>query len=110
MSHAAKRVYAKDMTSNEKFTDDLIHQLVRTAVDLRREAGFVKGIAEIPSETTILGTILARYFKNSGRKIAETAYAALDAAGLTVDALAFSDCGAGATQSRMTYGQLGMTT
>lgn len=69
----------------------MVNQLVRTAVDLKRETSFVKGIAEIASETQILGIILAQYFKNSGRKIAETAYAAFDKAGLTVEALAFSE-------------------
>ncbi len=79
------------MASNEKFSDDLVNQLVRTAIDLKRETTFVKGIAEIASETQILGAILAEFLKKSGRKIAETAYAALDAAGLTVEALAFSE-------------------
>ncbi|SRR5579875_543144 len=79
------------MTSSEKFSDDLVNQLVKTAVDLKRETGFVKGVAEIASETQILGTILAKYLQKSGRKIAETAYAAFDAAELTVEALAFAE-------------------
>ena len=89
--HLLPNRYEKRMTPNEKFTDELIHQLVRTAVDLNRETTYVKGIAEIASETEILGSILAGYFKKSGRKIAETAYAALDEAGLALEALAFAE-------------------
>lgn len=79
------------MTSKEEFTDDLINQLVRTAVDLKRETGFEVGAVTVDSETAILGSILAGYFKNSGRKLAETTYAAFDKAGFTVEALAFSE-------------------
>ncbi|MDE1862726.1 MAG: hypothetical protein KGI33_07430 [Thaumarchaeota archaeon] len=79
------------MTSKEEFTDDLIAQLVRTAIDLRRETGFEEGAAVVSSETVILGSILAMYFKKCGRRIAETSYAALDSADLTVEALAFSE-------------------
>ena len=79
------------MTPNEKFSDDLVHHLVHAAIVLKRESAFTSGAAEIGSNSEILGTILATYFENSGRKIAETAYAALDAAGLTVEALAFSE-------------------
>ena len=79
------------MTSKEEFTDDLINQLVRTAIDLKREACFVEGAAEVSSETVILGSVLAVYLKSPGRRSAETVYAALDMAGLTVEALAFSE-------------------
>lgn len=79
------------VASSEKFSNDLINQLVRTAIDLKRQTSFVEGIADIASETEILGSILACYLENSGRKVAETAYAALEEAGLTVEALAFSE-------------------
>ncbi|MDE1862248.1 MAG: hypothetical protein KGI33_04980 [Thaumarchaeota archaeon] len=75
----------------EEFADDLISQLVRTAIDLKREACFEEGAAEVASETLILGSILAMYLKKCGRKIAETSYAVLDSAGLTVESLAFSE-------------------
>lgn len=78
------------MASNKKFTDDLIHQLVRTAIVLKLENTFTPAVAEVLSESEILGSILAQYYKKSGRKIAEIAYAAFDKAGLTVEALAFS--------------------
>lgn len=81
----------KQGVDDEKFSDNLINQLVRTAIDLKRETTFVEGAAEVASETAILGSILARYLKKSGRKIAETAYWAFDAAELTVEALAFSE-------------------
>ena len=79
------------MSTKDEFTDDLIAKLIRTAIDLRREASFEEGAAQVASETGILGSILAMYFKKCGRKIAETSYAALDASGLTVEALAFSE-------------------
>lgn len=79
------------MSSSEKFSNDLVNQLVRTAIDLKRETSFVEGFSDIASEPEILGSILAGYFKNSGRKIAETAYAALEEAGMTPEALAFSE-------------------
>lgn len=79
------------MAPDEKFSDELVHQLVRTAIDLKRQASFVPESAEIASETEVLGRVLARYLKKSGRKIAETAYAALDEAGLAVEALAVSE-------------------
>lgn len=79
------------MASNEKFTDELVRQLVRTAIVLKLESTFTPAAAEVVAESEILGSIIAQYFKNAGRKIAEMAYAAFDAAGLTVEALAFSE-------------------
>ncbi|MDE1763894.1 MAG: hypothetical protein KGH88_06585 [Thaumarchaeota archaeon] len=79
------------MTPDEKLADQIVSMLVRTAIDLKRETSFVPEAAEIASESEILGQILVQYFKMSGRKIAETAYAALDEAGLAVEALAFSE-------------------
>lgn len=79
------------MPSNEQFTDDLIRQLVRTTIVLKLESSFTPAAAEVVAESEILGSVIAKYFKNAGRKIAETAYAAFDAAGLTVEALAFAE-------------------
>lgn len=79
------------MSSNEKLADQIISHLLRTSIDLKRETIFVPESADIASESEILGSIIAQYFKNVGRKIAETAYAAFDAAGLTVEALAFAE-------------------
>ncbi len=79
------------MKPDEKLVDQIVSMLVRTAIDLKREAEFVPEASEIASESEILGKILALYFKKSGRKIAEMAYAALDEAGLTVEALALSE-------------------
>ncbi len=78
------------MPPRENFTNDLVNQLVHAAIVLKRESSFVEGGAKVASETEILGWIISHYFKKSGRKIAETAYAALDDAGL-VEALAFSE-------------------
>lgn len=93
------------MASNEKFTDDLIHQLVCTAIVLKLENNFTPAVAEVLSESKMLGSIIAQYFKNTGRRIAETAYATFDAAGLTVEHLPFPSSGAGATLKKTTYGQ-----
>ncbi|MDE1863604.1 MAG: hypothetical protein KGI33_11935 [Thaumarchaeota archaeon] len=79
------------MTSGERFADDLVRQLVRAAIVLKIESSFAPEVAEVTAESEILGSIVAKYFRNAGRKIAETAYAAFDDAGLTVEALAFSE-------------------
>lgn len=79
------------MNSSERFSDDLIRQLLRSAIILKIENSSTRGAAEVIAESEILGSIIAQYFKNAGRKIAETAYAAFDASGLTVEALAFSE-------------------
>lgn len=77
--------------ADEELADQVVSMLVRTAIDLKRETGFVQESAELAAETEILGQVIARYFHGSGRKIAETAYAALDKAGLAVEALAFAE-------------------
>lgn len=79
------------MAPNKNVVDQIILQLVRTAVDLKRGTGFVPESAELASETEILGAILAQYLEKSGRAIAETAYAALDKSGLTVEALGLAE-------------------
>lgn len=77
------------MAPNETI-DQLVLQLVRTAATLRREADFVPGSADVPTESELLGGILAQYFAGSPRKLGEAIYAALEWADLNAEALGFN--------------------
>lgn len=90
LSFHPDQVGVGEMAPAERFVDYLARDLVRTAIVLKQESAHAAGVAEAVSESETLGAIVAHY-ENSGRKIAETAYAALDAAGLAVEALALSE-------------------
>ena len=77
------------MAPNETI-DQLVLQLVRTAAALRREADFVSGSADVPTESELLGGILAQYFEGSPRRLGEAVYAALERADLNAEALGFN--------------------
>ncbi|MGI0062711.1 MAG: hypothetical protein ACREBA_09705, partial [Nitrosotalea sp.] len=68
------------MESDEKAVDQIIRQLVKTVIELKREIAFVPEYAQKAAESEILGIILAQYFRWSGRQVAETAFAGLEEA------------------------------
>ena len=75
------------MRQYRNIKDDKIRQLLRAAIDIKREKGFAIEFDEIEPETRVLGIILAIYLERSPRKIAEAAYAALEEAGLYAESL-----------------------
>ncbi len=79
------------MESDEKTVDQIISQLVKTAIELKREVAFVPEYAQKARESEILGIIVAQYFKWSGRKVAEAAYAGLEEANFHTESHRFNE-------------------
>lgn len=79
------------MESDEKTVDQVIRQLVKTAIELKREVAFVPEYAQKARESEILGIIVAQYFKWSGRQVAETAYAGLEEANFHTESHKFNE-------------------
>lgn len=78
---------AECMRQLRKTENDMVRQLLRTAIDIKREKGFALEFDKMESETRVLGKILAQYLDGAPRKIAEAAYAALEEAGLHAESL-----------------------
>ncbi|MGI0060911.1 MAG: hypothetical protein ACREBA_00490 [Nitrosotalea sp.] len=79
------------MESDEKAVDQVIRQLVKTVIELKREIAFVPEYAQKARESEILGIILAQYFRWSGRQVAETAYAGLEEANFHKESHRFNE-------------------
>lgn len=80
-----------DMQSKEKTIDETIEELVKKAIELKREIAFVPEYAQKASESEILGIIVAQHFKWSGRQVAEVAYAGLEEANFHTESHRFNE-------------------
>lgn len=75
---------------SKKLVDQIVWQLVRTAIDIKRETGPAHLLQEAESDSEILGGIVAMYLR-SQRKVAEAAFSALEEAGLHIESLGLDD-------------------
>lgn len=79
------------MQSKEKTIDETIKELVKKAIELKREVAFVPEYAQKASESEILGIIVAQYFRWSGREVAEVTYAGLEEANFHTESAKFNE-------------------
>lgn len=79
------------MQSKQKTIDETIKELVKKAIELKREIAFVPEYAQKASESEILGIIAAQYFRWSGRQVAELAYAGLEEANFHTESHRFNE-------------------
>lgn len=84
------KVLQDNMEQGKKLADQIVWQLVRTAIDIKRETGPACIFQETESDSEILGSIVAMYLR-SQRKVAEAAFSALEEAGLHIESLGLDD-------------------